>query len=158
MEAIFYEIILTFIIFIIGICHGIAGFGFGLLSIPILTYFYDIKHSIIIATYLTFISYLFIIFRSYKSIKIKKNLLTCIFIFIGMAIGIYIFKTIDEKPLKIITGLTIAIFGILLAGNYFPILGTSPYVKALFGLSSGTLMTTCGMGGNCWMQMTAAFL
>ena len=147
MELFSNEVILIIIIFATSVIHGIAGFGFGLLSIPILTFFYDIKTAIIIATYLTFISYTGPVVRNYKAMKIKGNFDIIIYIIIGMLFGIYIFKEFNEKYLSLITGGFIVLFGILLTVNFLPSLEKSESVKAFFGLISGALMTSCGMGG-----------
>ena len=141
------ETILIVCIFATSIIHGIAGFGFGLLSIPILSFFYDIKTSIIIATYLTFISYIGPVVSNYKTMKIKSNIGIILFIFIGMLFGIFIFKEFNEKFLRLITGGLIIIFGILLLGNFLPSFKNFTCSKSLFGLISGALMTSCGMGG-----------
>lgn len=129
------------------ICQGLVGFGFGLLSIPVLACFMDIKQAIIIGVILTFVHYLMLLTRSYKLLMFQKTLLIFLSSILGMFLGVWIFVSIDQVMLKMITGFVVFCSGLLLMSGYFPNLGESPYVRALVGLSGGVLQAMTGMGG-----------
>lgn len=128
-------------------CQGLVGFGFGLLSIPVLALFLEIKGAIIIAVALTFLHYLLITGRDHKNLKFKNTLLLLVGCLAGMLMGVWIFVNIDQTSLKFIAGATIAASGLLLLFGWFPRLGQAGHVKIMVGILGGVLQTMAGMGG-----------
>jgi len=134
-------------IFLAAACQGLVGFGFGLLSIPVLASFMEIKGAIIIAVALTFLHYLLITGRDHKNLKFKNTLLLLIGCLTGMVMGVWIFVNIDQTTLKFVAGVTIAASGLLLFFGWFPRLSQAGYIKIIVGALGGVLQTMAGMGG-----------
>ncbi len=128
-------------------CQGLTGFGFALLSIPVLSNFMGMKVSIIAGTGLCFIHYALLAARSYKQLSFKTNTGILLGTLLGMSLGMYIFIVIDEATLRWSTGAVICISGTLLICGRFPKLGDSGTTQMVVGAISGVLQTTTGMGG-----------
>ncbi|MHC1728972.1 MAG: sulfite exporter TauE/SafE family protein [Syntrophobacteraceae bacterium] len=128
-------------------CQGLTGFGFALLSIPVLAGFMGMKEAVIVGSGLCFIHYGLLAARSYRDLSFKSNTGIIIGTFLGMSLGMYIFIIIDELTLRLATGAVICCSGVLLIGGWFPKLSGSGSTKITVGALSGVLQTTTGMGG-----------
>ena len=137
-------------IFGAALCQGLVGFGFGLISIPILAIFLDLKQAIILGIFLAFADYLILLMRSFKLLKqlrFKKIRSVVASIVIGLLSGFCIFVAIDNELLKIITGIIVIVSGFMLLTGYFPNIKDSEKAKIFLGYLSGMLQTMTGMGG-----------
>lgn len=128
-------------------CQGLTGFGFALLSIPILAGFMGMKEAVIVGSGLCFFHYALLAARSYRDLSFKSNTGIILGTFLGMALGMYIFILIDELTLRLATGIVICCSGALLIFGRFPRLSESGATKITVGSLSGVLQTTTGMGG-----------
>lgn len=128
-------------------CQGLTGFGFALLSIPVLANFMGMKEAVIAGSGLCFFHYALLAARSYRDLSFKSNTVIIIGTLLGMSLGMYIFIVIDELTLRLATGAVICCSGALLICGWFPKLSDSGVTKVTVGALSGVLQTTTGMGG-----------
>jgi uncharacterized membrane protein YfcA len=131
-------IITALILFLAAFTQGFAGFGFALVSIPLLSLFVDIKYAIPIGALSGFVVNVYLAIELRKHLKFfeLKNLL--IGSVIGIPIGVYILSEFDPHLLKLILGIIVLVFVILTLGSFIKTTNLNNRWGYLFGLLSGT--------------------
>ena len=106
-------IITAIILFLAAFTQGFSGFGFALVSIPLLSLFVDIKYAIPLGALSGFVVNVYLAIELRKQIKFfeLKNLL--IGSVVGIPIGVYILSEFDLHLLKLILGILVLVFVIL---------------------------------------------
>lgn len=131
------------IVMISSIAQGITGFGFALLAVPLLSLIMPFGQVVPIVVGLSLFSNLVMILKLYQHVELKKIWLLIVFGFIGIPIGGYILLVIEAVILKVLVGLFIFVFAILLLRKItFPIRNeylAFPIVGILSGLLNGSI-------------------
>jgi uncharacterized protein len=131
-------IITAIILFLAAFTQGFSGFGFALVSIPLLSLFVDIKYAIPLGALSGFVVNVYLAFELRKHIKFfeLKNLL--IGSVVGIPVGVYILSEFDPYQLKLILGIIVLSFVALTLGNFIKTKDIDRRWGYLFGLLSGT--------------------
>lgn len=132
-------LLVSLVLFVAGINHGLSGFGFILIALPILTFFLDIK-TVIPLTILSALAIAIMVFIQLKERfdfkKIKPLLIGGI---PGIPIGVFVLKEVDQSILQLSLGVILiayAAYGLVV--NRWP-KGLSESWAYIFGLLSGTM-------------------
>jgi len=97
----------SIIIFIAAFLQGTTGFGFSLLSIPLLTLFISPKTVIPMILLESLIINIFVLYNSRKSLNFKVILPIFLFSMIGVPIGAKLLLILPDYVLKIVIGVFI---------------------------------------------------
>lgn len=131
--------IIGFIVLLASFVQGFSGFGFALVSIPLLTYFIGIKTAIPLGA----LCGLLINFLLYIKLKDHINFKEIIKLLIGAAAGIpfgvFFLSTADPAIIKIILGIIIILFVFLSVFSFIPQRKMNLKWGYVFGLFSGLL-------------------
>lgn len=143
------DIILLFLItFLASTIHGLTGFGYAIVSMPLLLIIFPYKTVAAVVAFIDLFLSLQLTWKLRKSINMRiilPVLLTCI---LGRGIGINVVMSIDEDILKISLGIVLILFSI-----YFHFYKEKIKIKPTFmngiitGLSSGVLAGLFNTGG-----------
>lgn len=135
------------IVLVAAFVQGLTGFGFGLIALPLLGFFLNIKTSIPLMVLLA------IIISFYLSIRLRKHIdLKCIATLMlatlpGIPLGVYMLKEVSPQTLSIVLGvIMIGFTSHQLVVRPKPVhLGGA--VTALAGFACGVLSASIGAGG-----------
>jgi len=132
-----YLIIL--IIIFASFVQGLSGFGFALVSIPLLSILIDIKEAVPLAALCGFVINIFLLIELKNHIKFfeLKNLL--IGSVAGIPIGAYFLTAADPKLINILLGIIILLFVFLSSTKIIKQRGMKLNWGYLYGLLSGLL-------------------
>jgi hypothetical protein len=138
---------LAIIVTIAGFLQGLTGFGFGLITLPLLGLFFDIKTIIPLVVMLALCISLIQTFQFRKFIKLKDIYVLIAATVPGIPLGVYTLKQIPAGILAIGLGVLMIVFTTyqLLTKSAPRLLGLSSTILA--GLSSGILGGSIGAGG-----------
>lgn len=140
-------IIGSFALFFAGLTQGLTGFGFALVSVPILSIILPPK--IVIPTALIYgtILNLIILINTRKWVNIKKIWPLLVFGISGVPLGTYILLIFDVKILKIFIGTAIIAFAIILFKGFRKRIQKEKMLFAPVGFISGLLNGSITMSG-----------
>ena len=140
-------IYLAITIFLSATIQGIVGFGFALISVPIMSIFFPITTVIPIIVFYSLISNFTVISKTIKFTNFKKIFPMIISGVIGIPIGTSILKTFNPNNLKITVGF------IILFTSFIMLKGVKVHFKkekvsyVITGLISGILNGSLSMSG-----------
>jgi uncharacterized protein len=124
----------------------ISGFGFTLVSVPLLATVMPplqaVSLAILISTPLAIIRSA----REWKDVSWPTAKRLGLASLIGMPIGLALTSHLPDRPLRLIIGVAVAVAGLALATG-FRIRSQSPSVDVIAGFVSGVLATTTGTNG-----------
>lgn len=100
--------------------EGIIGFGGTIIAIPLASGIAGIKLTVPVLTLVVFFASLVIALRDFKHIDKREFSKITLLMVIGLPIGMYLFKSLPERPLKLFLSIfmiVIAIKGLVKAGK-----------------------------------------
>ena len=140
--------ILGFLIILFsGMVAGLTGFGYALVSVPLLILFLPPKLVVSIILLLSFGINVFILLDVRKSIDIKRVLPLIISGIVAMPFGVYLLKIMDVMTLKVFIGCVIALFGIAFLSGFRREVKNEKLALIPVGLASGLLNGSIVMCG-----------
>ncbi len=142
------EIIYCFIgILFASFIQGMAGFGFALISVPILTLSISPKVLVAIIVLYSAITNIFIIFKVRKFVRLKEIWMLIIFGIMGIPFGTYILKVVDTNIIKLIVGIVIIITVIIMFKGIKVKFKNIKFTFGVVGFLSGLLNGSISMSG-----------
>ncbi len=107
--------VLTGIIFFVSSClHGITGFGFVILALPLLILFSDPHDAVVICTILAAVNAVILIFRTWRDILFPMVKTIFLSSLLGLPVGLFVFLNFDLTRLKALIASLTVICGCLL--------------------------------------------
>jgi uncharacterized membrane protein YfcA len=128
---------------------GATGFGFGLLSLPLLSLLYDPHEAVVMSLLFAFVVLLVMLLRAEERRRIRYSLVLPLFGFslVGLPLGVYVLTSLDARHLRAAVGVLVLAFALAnLRGLGRPPGGSVP-VLALVGFVSGLLSTSTSLSG-----------
>ena len=140
-------VIVALIILVSAIVQGATSFGFSLLALPLLGYFYDLK--VIVPTLVIFsiVLNLIILIRIKLLPKIRPLLLLAFFAICSIPLGVKILIIVDEAILKKIVGILLITISILMFKGITIKLKHKNLSYILAGILSGVLNGAVSLSG-----------
>lgn len=138
------------IILAAGAISGLAGFGFGLTSVPLLLLIYDPAAVVTVTKVLTLTTSWVLLIDHWRSIQARTIFGLLPWAIAGMAGGIAMLTLLDAAVIKLMASVVIIGFAALLLRGVPRPGGTranQPWTTAVTGLSSGLLSTSTGLSG-----------
>ncbi|ACK71364.1 protein of unknown function DUF81 [Gloeothece citriformis PCC 7424] len=141
------EIFVSLVIFIAGFIQSVAGFGFGLITMPILTEVLDFKIASSLIALISIITHVAIIFSYQSFFQFKAVLRLIIASIIGIPIGFLAVDALNKTVILTLLGILVMSYVIwTLLDLKLPKL-ESPKWAYGFGLLSGLLSGAYNIGG-----------
>jgi uncharacterized protein len=137
----------SFIILVGSLIQACIGFGFSLVAAPLLTLVISPTKVVVIMTLLSFVSNLFMITDTRKSLRLKLILPLVAGAMIGLPIGVYILGHLEPRLIKALVGVIVIIFAVILTPGIQLPLSWSQYVLFPAGFISGIIHASTSLGG-----------
>lgn len=132
-------ILMAVILFFAAFTQGLTGFGFALVSIPLLSFFIDIKAAIPLAALYGLVLNIYLILKLKAHIRLRNVTSLIIGSAVGIPIGALFVAEADPSLLKTILAFIIIFFVIFSLTNMIKQAGLNKNWGYLFGLASGLL-------------------
>ena len=140
-------ILFSVVILAAAFTQALTGFGFALVSVPILVSFVSPKISVPVIMVLTVPVMITILIDLWKYVQLKRIWLLMLMGFTGMPFGTYVLVNLNVQLLKIIIGVTIVCFGTALLLGYRRRFENEKIVSIPIGFLSGVLGGSTSMSG-----------
>jgi len=133
-------------IFLAAFLQIVAGFGFALLSVPLMTLAIDPKIAVIVSSLTS------VFVTTWQAVKdrsradkvlVRRMVLAA---YVGMPIGLLVFITVDSNVLRLLLGIAVLIAAGLLAAG-FNLHNAGPHLDHGAGFISGVLATSLSTNG-----------
>lgn len=139
------------IVFFASFIHGVVVFAFAIILSPMLLLILPPKLVVILAVILlSFVNIFNILMAPYlfRKLEWKRIILLLVGSLLGIPIGTSIIKVVAPSTLKVMMGVIIALFAVVLSrGFYLPPMRRNWFLGAIAGFLSGVLTTSTGLGG-----------
>lgn len=128
------------------LAQSLAGFGFGLLAVPLMTLVVEPHQAVIVATMIGTVSTTLqaVIDRRFADWAMAKRL--AIAAYLGMPFGLVVFLVVSESVMRFALGVVVLIATVVLARG-FSFRGHSQSMDWLMGWLSGVLSTSTSTNG-----------
>ena len=129
-----------------GVAQGLSGFGFALISIPLLALVVPVKAAIVGGAFLGLVQSGLVVGRDHRHVDWRSAAVLVVAAFAGMPIGLLVITHVSEKPLQVVIAVTVLVFtGLLWRRVRLPT--DSLVAEVGVGFTSGMLSTSTGMSG-----------
>jgi uncharacterized membrane protein YfcA len=126
---------------------GLTGFGFGLVIVPIMLLLFPPPTVVVLTSSLAIASGLPILLEDRAHIRVRIISPLLVPALIGLPIGVKVLTGVDTRFIKLIAGVVVVIFAVLVARGFVIPGIRSRIAPVVAGLSSGILGTSTGMSG-----------
>ena len=149
MENFFYFIpenffLIVLVILFAGFIRGFLGFGSGLITIPILSYFYSPIFAMVFNIAIEIPATIYLTYVGSKSCRFKEISPMFFTMMLTIPIGTIFLVSVNEQLIKIIL---VIFFVVLIATGWKLKAAVTNYVLTISGVISGLMQGATGMGG-----------
>ncbi|MFH1651203.1 MAG: sulfite exporter TauE/SafE family protein [Chloroflexota bacterium] len=135
------------VVLVASFIRGISGFGFALITAPILLLLMSPKEMVATNLLLGFIGQIWIVYRTYRYVDWRRILPMMLASLLGIPLGTFIINTVPQDTLKIAISIVIFAFAVPLALGYRRSFGRERVSAGIAGFLSGVLITSTSLGG-----------
>jgi len=134
------------VVAISSLAQSLAGFGFGLLAVPLMTLVVAPHQAVIVATMIGTVSTTLqaVLDRRFCDWSLAKRL--SIAAYVGMPLGLFVFVVVSETAMRFSLGVVVLVATVVLARG-FSFAGNSRFMDWLMGALSGVLSTSTSTNG-----------
>lgn len=126
--------------------QSLAGFGFGLLAVPMMTLLVDAHDAVIVATMIGTVSTAVQAVLDRQNCEWPTARRLSIAAYLGMPVGLFAFVIVSESAMRLILGVVVLLATLVLARG-FTFTGRSRLIEWLMGITSGVLSTSTSTNG-----------
>lgn len=126
--------------------YMVAGFGFALLAMPLMTFVIPVERAVVVVALLAIISTSSQAYAHRAHVRIPLARRLVISSFVGMPVGIVLLNTIDDRGLRIVLGSGVIIATIVLIRD-LTLDHVGPRLDYAMGFISGVSSTSIGANG-----------
>ena len=130
-----------------GIVSGLAGFGFGLVTVPLLLMLYPPATVTTVGSSLVLASGWIVLLSTWRTVQVRTLGALIPGATIGVFIGTVLLRALEPAVLKLIAGVVVVLFAVSVLRGWRIDAVHHPLAAPLAGLASGTLSTSTGMSG-----------
>jgi len=127
--------------------RGLAGFGLALILAPILLLILNPVAVVVINIFLGLLSNIVVVIHSFGQIDYKRVLPMALSSLLGIPLGVWIISVVATNILKILIGVIIIFFAILVASGFRKIFSNERLSSSISGFFSGILSSSTSLGG-----------
>jgi uncharacterized membrane protein YfcA len=128
------------------VAQGLSGFGFALISVPLLALVVPVKAAIVAGAAFGLVQSAFVVARDRRHVAWRSAAVVVVVAATGMPIGLVVITRVPAEPLQIAVATTVLMFTALL-WRRVRLPTDSPAAEVGVGLVSGVLSTSTGMSG-----------
>ena len=144
------------IILFAGVLSGLAGFGFGLASVPPLLLIYDPPTVVALGSLIVIVSLWVVIWGNWGEIQGRLVAGLAPGAAIGLVVGVTLLRQLEPDAIRLLAGAVVAGFSaLLLSGARIPGVG-SRWATPIAGFASGALNASVGVSGPPVVVLLAA--
>ncbi|MDQ2653896.1 MAG: TSUP family transporter [Chloroflexota bacterium] len=141
-------LILALLVLVIsGVAAGTTGFGFALVSVPPLLLLYPPQTVVLIIFGASLLPGLLVVASARRETDLRLVGLLLPGALLGLLLGAQVLRLADPVLLKLIAGLFVAVYALLMWRGYRPPRLGGPGAASLAGLASGALGAATGLSG-----------
>jgi uncharacterized membrane protein YfcA len=140
-------LVASLVLVISGIATGATGFGFALVSVPALLLLYPPQTVVIIIFGASVLPSLLVVASARRETDLRLAALLLPGALLGLLLGAQVLQLADPVYLKLIAGLFVAIYALLMWRGYHPPRLDGPWAASLAGAASGALGAATGLSG-----------
>ena len=130
-----------------GIVSGLAGFGFGLVTVPLLLLLYPPATVTTVGSSLVLASGWIVLLSTWRTVQVRTLGALIPGATIGVFIGTVLLRALEPAVIKLIAGTVVLLFAVSVLRGWRIDAVHHPLAAPLAGLASGTLSTSTGMSG-----------
>jgi uncharacterized membrane protein YfcA len=127
--------------------HGITGFGFGIVALPLIVIFSNPHESIVVILTLGTVNVVYLATQTWRDVLFGMVKRFSVFSLIGLPCGLYFFIHFDTAALKIAISLISVLFGLFLLSRISFKLKNENLAESCTGFLSGFFQTSIGLSG-----------
>ncbi len=135
------------IVGISGIIFGMTGFGFALVSVPPLLLIYEPETVVALTIGASLLTSVVVVLSARRDLDLKLILTMLPGAVVGLMLGASMLTYVDPTLLKIVAGMLVAGYSILLLRGFQPTGLNGTWPATLAGAASGALATSTGLSG-----------
>jgi uncharacterized membrane protein YfcA len=135
------------IAFMGGTVSGLAGFGFGLVTVPLLLLLYPPATVTTVGSSLALASGWIVLLSTWRTVQVRTLGALIPGATIGVFLGTIVLRTVEPAFIKLIAGSVVILFALSILRGWRIDAVHHPLAAPLAGLASGTLSTSTGMSG-----------
>ncbi|HUG14816.1 MAG TPA: sulfite exporter TauE/SafE family protein [Thermomicrobiales bacterium] len=144
------------IVILAGVTSGLTGFGFALISVPVLLVIYEPPAVVTLTMGLTFFTCLVIVASAWRSADVQVVLTMLPGTAAGLFAGAWLLALAGSATIKLVAGAVVVVFSLVLLRGV-RLRGTHSRAAALLaGATSGALATMTGLSGPPAVMLLAA--
>ncbi|MEO5723748.1 MAG: sulfite exporter TauE/SafE family protein [Ilumatobacteraceae bacterium] len=132
-------------VFFASFVQAIAGFGSGLLSMPLMTLAISPTRAVVVSTLVSIMITTWQAWSMRRDADVELVRRLIVPAYLGMPLGVVVLSTVGDNPLRIMLGSAVLIAVVLLACNFQ--LGAGRRVDIIAGFLSGVLNTSLSTNG-----------
>ena len=142
-----FFLLCSLIILASSMLQGLTGFGFSILSLPLLTLLLSPKIAVPILVLYSIIINIVVFFSARKAFELNRIWILMIFGIIGVPIGTHFLITFNDNLIKLCIGIFITVFGLLLLLGFRQKIKHEKVSMIPIGFVSGILSGSVSIGG-----------
>jgi uncharacterized protein len=140
-------LVALFAAFLAGCVSGLTGFGFALISVPLLLFVYDPTTVVVLTAVLSVAINVAVVWDSWRDAHKRLVLALLPPAFVGVAVGVAVLSFVDQAYLRLGVGVVVVFSTLLLLREVrLPGAGTR-WGPVVAGTTSGALSTSTGLAG-----------
>lgn len=126
---------------------GLAGFGFSIVSVTPLLFFFEPATTLAINKILTLGTTWIILIGIWHAISWRRLVRIVPFSLVGLFIGVWLLKTLDGNTIRLVVAVMVMTFALILLTGVVHEVPEKPWMSPITGLISGMSSTSTGMSG-----------
>lgn len=130
-----------------GTAVGISGFGFALIAVPPLLLLFPPQTVVVLIFSASLLPSVLVVANAWRETDLRLVALLLPGALIGLLLGAQLLQLADATVLKLIAGLFVAIYALLMWRGYRPPQLDGPWSASLAGFASGALGSAIGLTG-----------
>ena len=130
-----------------GIVSGLAGFGFGLVTVPLLLMLYPPATVTTVGSSLVLASGWIVLLSTWRTVQVRTVGALVPGATIGVFFGTVLLRNLEPAIIKLIAGVVVILFAVSVLRGWRINAVHHPLAAPLAGIASGTLGTSTGMSG-----------
>jgi uncharacterized protein len=134
-------------IFMAGFTYGLTGFGFGLVSVPLLLLVLPPQSVVPITLLLASVTGVLVVWEAWRCIQIRRIWPLLVGGVMGIPVGTWVLTVLDANVLKVIIGAIISLSALAFLCGFHKPVGREKLTSIPIGVASGIMNGATGMSG-----------